>query len=257
MVDLVLLAIIGVSGLLGLLRGFVAIVVSTTAWLLAGWAAFQFGADTAGWLAEGAAPDMSHLLGGYALTFVGVLLTIYVLGMLLKSAVDATRLNGVDRSLGLALGVLRGAFIACVLILVMGFTPLPRERAWQESLLLPVLQPGANWMRAQLPDWSLPELPAMPALELPGALPELRNSAGSGDNGGHEVLPIPLMEQGKALVSGGRSASAGGPASLRGPVLPANLERAERAGADPAQVRPEAHDPANVDASGQAGPASH
>ena len=43
MFDLVLLAIIGISALLGLMRGFVGIVVGAASWLLSGWAALQFG----------------------------------------------------------------------------------------------------------------------------------------------------------------------------------------------------------------------
>lgn len=43
MIDIVLGVIILVSALLGLLRGFVAIVVGTLSWLLAGWATFMFG----------------------------------------------------------------------------------------------------------------------------------------------------------------------------------------------------------------------
>ena len=51
MFDLVLLAIIGISALLGLMRGFVGIVVGAASWLLSGWAAFQFGGAAGRWLA--------------------------------------------------------------------------------------------------------------------------------------------------------------------------------------------------------------
>lgn len=56
MIDMVLGVIILVSALLGLLRGFVAIVVGTLSWLLAGWATFMFGGATAHWLADGKHP---------------------------------------------------------------------------------------------------------------------------------------------------------------------------------------------------------
>jgi membrane protein required for colicin V production len=114
MIDLVLLSVIGLSALLGLFRGFVGIVVSTASWLLAGWASFQFGADAGLWLSDDGSPTASEAFGGYALTFIGVLLIVGLVGMVLKSLVRSTDLSGTDRALGFGLGVLRGAFLpAC------------------------------------------------------------------------------------------------------------------------------------------------
>lgn len=50
MIDVVLLIVIAASTLLGMLRGFVGIVIGTLSWLLAAWAAFAFGNDAAHWL---------------------------------------------------------------------------------------------------------------------------------------------------------------------------------------------------------------
>ncbi len=47
MIDFVLLAVIGISTLLGVMRGFVSIVISTFSWLLGGWAALMFGKSAA------------------------------------------------------------------------------------------------------------------------------------------------------------------------------------------------------------------
>ncbi len=52
MIDLILAIIILVSALLGLLRGFVSIIISTSSWLLASWATFEFGNTASHWLAE-------------------------------------------------------------------------------------------------------------------------------------------------------------------------------------------------------------
>lgn len=224
MIDLVLLAIIGLSALLGLVRGFVGIVVSTAAWLLAGWASFQFGADSARWMSDGGTPTASELFGGYALTFVGVLVFVGLVGMVLKSLVRSTDLSGTDRALGFGLGVLRGAFFACVLVLLMGFTPLVREPSWQQSQVLPLLSPVADWMRAKLPDWSVPEI-------------NLPDNPLTGDNGGMESLPA-LQE----AMSRVRKPAA----------LPPSVEGS--AGPDPAEVRPGESDPANIESSGQARP---
>lgn len=246
MIDLVLMVVIGVSALLGLMKGFVGIVVGTLSWLLSGWAAFQFGDTTARWLAEGGQPSMTHYLGGYALTFVAVLVVVVIIGMVLRSALEATRLNSTDRALGFGLGVLRGGLFGCVLVLLMGFTPLPREAAWQQSKLLPVLLPGADWMRAQLPDLSMPDvdLRGLPEMDL-GKLPM------AGDNAAlNEMVAGSGLQEAMSKVLGQGRNDAAGQADPQDParVLPSNI--------DPAQVRPGQPDPARVESSGQARPPS-
>ena len=113
MIDLVLLIIIGGSALLGLIRGLVGTLASTAAWLLAGWVTFEFGGQTASWLSDGGGkPTMTELFGGYALSFVVVMVAVALVGALAKSMVRSVGLSGVDRMLGAALGLLRGAFLA-------------------------------------------------------------------------------------------------------------------------------------------------
>ena len=52
-IDWVLLAIVAVSALLGLMRGFVGVVLSLLAWLLAGATAYFFGGEAAVMLSQG------------------------------------------------------------------------------------------------------------------------------------------------------------------------------------------------------------
>lgn len=237
MIDLVLLAVIGVSALLGLLRGFVGIVVGTLSCLLAGWASFRFGGQAGRWLADGAEPSLTQYLGGYALTFVAVMLVVGVIGMLIRSAVKATQLTGTDRALGFGLGLLRGGLIACVLVLLMGFTPLTREPGWRESLLLPLLQPGTDWMRAHVPDWSMPQL-NLPAMDL-------GTPAEAGDNAQvDQAPPAPGLQQALSRALGAGAAAPHQPAE----ALPPNI--------DPAQTRSGDPDPARDGPHGQARPPS-
>ena len=181
MIDLLLLVVVGGSTALGLLRGFVGTLVSTAAWLLAGWAAFHFGEQAAFWLSDDGIPSPSELLGGYASIFVAVVVAISLAGMLVKSLVKSVGLSGLDRLLGMALGLLRGAFLGCLLVLLMGFTPITKEPSWKQSQLLPLLLPGAEWMHGQLPDWSVPQN-------------DSRSDTPTGDNDGVERLPVPLLE---------------------------------------------------------------
>lgn len=152
--DAVLLGIVVVAGLLGVLRGFVGIVVSTVAWLSAGWCAFQFGRPAALALSADGHPSALQWLGGYALTFIGVFLAVSVLGWLLRMMVRTADLSSLDRVLGLGVGVLSGALLSTVLVLLLGFTPMRDDPDWNRSLSVSLFNPAADWMRAQLPEWN-------------------------------------------------------------------------------------------------------
>lgn len=152
--DVLLLAVIGASALLGVVRGFIGALASLAAWLLAGWAAFRFGAKLAVLFAGSAEAGPTQLLAGYGLSFLGVLVFVGAVGWGLRKLVHSVGLSGLDRALGAALGLARGGFVACMLVLLMGFTAIPRHAGWRESQVVPVLLPGAQWLRGWLPRWA-------------------------------------------------------------------------------------------------------
>lgn len=152
-IDWVLLAVVAVSALFGLMRGFVGVLASLAAWILAGWAAFHFGAKLALMLSSDAETGAGELFAGYALCFIGVLVVVGLVGWAVRKLVQSVGLSGLDRTLGLALGVARGALVACGLVLLLGLTSMPREPEWQHSQVVPVFVPGAQWLRGWLPDW--------------------------------------------------------------------------------------------------------
>ena len=248
MIDILLLLIVGGSILLGLLRGLVGTLVSTLAWLLAGWITFQFGGEVGVWLADDGMPTMTERFGGYALSFVSVMVAVTLIGALARTLVKSVGLSGVDRLLGAGLGLLRGAFLACLLVLVLGFTPLPREPAWQQSVALPLLMPGASWMRARLPGWSVPEM-------------DFRKAPLPGDNAGPDAVSGPLLDgivkqvidKAKGGVSQ-RQAVEGVPAGrypasiVAGGQEPANIEASIEAGLEAIGPGP-AGEPANIEPS--------
>lgn len=151
--DWMLLGIVVVSAVFGLMRGFVGVVVSLVAWLLSGWAALRFGGEAATWLAAPSVPTATQVLAGHALAFIGVLLVVSLVGWMVRWAMKSAGLSGIDRMLGLALGIVRGGFVACALVLLFGLTSMPREPEWQASRVVPVLVPGAQVLRGWLPDW--------------------------------------------------------------------------------------------------------
>jgi membrane protein required for colicin V production len=66
--------------------------------------------------------------------------------------VNSTGLSGTDRLLGLVFGLLRGGVVACLLVLLLGFTPMPQDDWWRESRLMPGFERGALYLRGLLPE---------------------------------------------------------------------------------------------------------
>ena len=193
--DLTLLAIVGVSTLFGVMRGFISALASMVAWLLAGWVAFHYGGDAAHWLSSDGQPSASELLGGYVLSFIGVMIFVGLTGWAIRHLVKSVGLSGLDRVLGLALGLARGAFVACIVLLLAAFTDLPREPEWHRSSVVPVLLPGAQWLSQWLPEWTVQEL-------------DFGNGRPAGDNARlHHLLPLPLEDTGAPQEHAPSSAS--------------------------------------------------
>jgi len=231
-IDVVLLGVIGLSALLGLFRGFIGIVVGTLSWLLAVWMSFLFGGAAATWLAHGQLPTLPQYLCGYGGVFIIVFAMVALVGWMVRAAVNAVRLGGLDRIAGLGLGAVRGVVLACVLVLLLGYSALPHEPSWQQSRVVPWLQPGVQWMRAQLPDWSVP-------------VPDLGKLALPGDNGYLSATGQPVA----ASAAEGRAGEGSKTATAEpAAALPTNIEPAPASGGE--------HGPRRADPHGQARPPS-
>jgi membrane protein required for colicin V production len=151
-VDWLLLGVIALSALMGLMRGLVVEVLSLVVWIAAFWLAFVYGDAVSVLFSNVIATPSARLLLSYAVVFVAALLIGGIVTWLVGRLMKATGLGGIDRLLGLVFGLLRGAALACVLVLLFGFTTMPQDALWRESRLLPEFQVGAQAMRSWLPD---------------------------------------------------------------------------------------------------------
>ncbi len=149
--DIALLVLVALSIMVGLWRGFAVEVLSLAAWVVSFWLAFAYGETVAGLFGEAFATPAARLLLGYALCFVAALLVGSIAIWLVGKLVRGSGLSVTDRLLGGGFGLLRGVALACILVLLLGFTPFPQDPWWRESRLLPGLTPGAEWLRSWLP----------------------------------------------------------------------------------------------------------
>jgi membrane protein required for colicin V production len=228
--DWVLLLIVGVSGLLGLLRGMIGVVMSLVAWLLAGLAAYLYGGDVGRSLVTDGQLGWGEYLGGYALSFAVVWIAVALVGLLVRRLAQEAGLSGVDRLFGFGLGLVRGLFFACVLLLMLGLTSIPGKRAWQESTGVAVLLPVARTMRSAMPPWMAQRI------DLEGRGNSLQAEAEQLRKAMPDALPAPIAE---ALADG--ALAEGLPQALP-ELLPQATETAPRntrGSTDPKLVTPD------------------
>ena len=150
-IDVVILALIALSAILSLFRGFVAEALALASWLVAFWVAMMFYEELGQWLSQWIAVPSAQKVTGFALLFVCVLLLGAVVNYLAGKLVARTGLTGTDRMLGVIFGVVRGAVIVAILVLLAGLTPVPQDPWWQQSQFLGYFEELAMWMRDFLP----------------------------------------------------------------------------------------------------------
>ncbi|HEV2608510.1 MAG TPA: CvpA family protein, partial [Xanthomonadaceae bacterium] len=150
-VDWVLLGVVALSALMGAMRGIVVEVLSLVVWIAAFWLAFGYGVEVAGLFFAQMHDPAARLLVAYAAVFIAALIVGSLVTWLIGKLVRTVGLGGIDRLLGLLFGVVRGCALACMLVLLLGLTALPREPSWHASPLIPQFQHGAEWMKAWLP----------------------------------------------------------------------------------------------------------
>lgn len=151
-VDIVILAVIGVSIMVSLFRGFLREVFSLFVWVLAVWLALQF----SGALAEVLVPWIELPSARVIIAFAGLFILVLVVGGLLNyllgKLIESTGLSATDRLVGALFGALRGMVIVLVAVIILGLTPLTEDPWWEESRLLPEFERLAGWAMTLLPE---------------------------------------------------------------------------------------------------------
>jgi membrane protein required for colicin V production len=182
LVDLLVVAIVAISALLGLSRGLVRELLGLGSWAAAAYAAWRIGPSIMPMTEQAIGnPDLADP-AAYAITFVALLIILSLLANLVGRLVQLSALGGLDRTLGLVFGIGRG-----LLVLIAAYIPLalmlPPEK-WPPVALqarsIPWIYAGAVWAADKLPQQYRPRVAPPPdgkptiAADLLHATPEGR-----------------------------------------------------------------------------------
>ncbi len=151
-IDYVIVAVVLISAIVGLVRGFLREAISLGTWIVAIWVVYIYAGDAAEFLTSKVDSPVVRLLIAGAALFIAVLLLGALLGYVATVMVRTTGLSGTDRTLGMVFGGVRGVILlALLLVLSVGLLPVEEESWWRESLLIPYVEQAVGWLRDILP----------------------------------------------------------------------------------------------------------
>ena len=144
--DYVIIAVIGLSVITGLFRGFIKELIALGVWILAIWLAFNYSSALDPWLQ----PYVHDKTARTVVSFVAILLATIIVGglfnALLSFILHRAGLSGTDRLLGMGFGFVRGVFIVALLMLVVKMTSIPHQDYTNQSQLYAKFDPLVNWL---------------------------------------------------------------------------------------------------------------
>ena len=156
--DFILIAIMLISGLLALMRGFTREILSLLAWAAAAVAAnyaikqpelVQFAKTNIPYLEK----DILAQIGVGAAAFLVVLILVSVISVKISDYVVDSAAGSFDRTLGFIFGVVRGFVFAAIAYLFYGWLlPFDKQEAWvRNAYSLPLIKSTGEWLLVFVP----------------------------------------------------------------------------------------------------------
>tara|TARA_R110002074_G_scaffold107518_1_gene232335 strand:+ start:80 stop:574 length:495 start_codon:yes stop_codon:yes gene_type:complete len=146
--DWAIIAVLGLSTLISVVRGFVKEVVSLLIWLTAAIVASIFHDQLAALMTDWIDTPSLRMLAAWVSLFVAVLIVGSILNYLLGKLIQATGLSGTDRLLGMFFGLVRGLVILMVVLIILPkVLPVTEDQWWIDSTLIPYFMQYEDWAR--------------------------------------------------------------------------------------------------------------
>ncbi|MCP4768493.1 MAG: CvpA family protein [Gammaproteobacteria bacterium] len=150
-IDLVIIAVIALSALISLVRGFVKESISLVTWVVAGGLALRYYPPMADLLEPFIETVKLRNLVGGGILFVATLIVGAIVNFIVSQLVSKTGLSGTDKALGVVFGGARGVLIVTMVILLASLTPAPESSMWQDSAMIGFFQQLAEWLQGVIP----------------------------------------------------------------------------------------------------------
>lgn len=170
--DWTIVAILGVSCVFSLLRGFVKEALSLAAWICATFVAVAFHERLAVVFARWIETPSLRLILAFAALFIATLLIGAIINKLIGTLIAASGLGGIDRLLGTVFGLARGLLIVFALVIWLPMAlPVKSDGWWSQSALIPHFESSEGLAReafAGLMGWRQGLVEKIPLVKMQG-----------------------------------------------------------------------------------------
>ncbi len=146
-VDWAIVAIIIISALISLFRGFFKEVLSLVTWIAAAIIAKLFSGSLSLMFESHIATPSLRVAAAAAVLFIATLLVGGLINAVISKLVEVTGLTGTDRVLGMVFGALRGALLVTMLVGISHYLPVQNDSWWQGSSLVPHFEIVSEWIK--------------------------------------------------------------------------------------------------------------
>ena len=149
--DYLIIAIVGISVLISIIRGFIREVLSLAVWVAAFFVAFKFCNQLASIFAPYTNNASLRVTISFAILFIIVLVLGGLLTYLISILITKTRLSFIDRTLGIIFGFIRGILVVAVLLLLLSVHSYSNDSWWSDSYLIPHFKNLVTWLNEFFP----------------------------------------------------------------------------------------------------------
>jgi membrane protein required for colicin V production len=152
--DLGLLAVVLISALLAMLRGFTREVLAIASWGAAAIAAVYFHPLLLPYLKPYISKDVVAMATAAGIVFFVTLVLVSLITVRLSDAILDSKVGALDRSLGFVFGAVRGLLLCVVAYVFFGWlVPDKLQPEWvRTARMKPILQATGDQLMAMLPD---------------------------------------------------------------------------------------------------------
>jgi membrane protein required for colicin V production len=158
-VDWAIIAVLTVSTLISLWRGFAREALSLLGWVAAFVLANLFAGRLSDLLIQFIDNEQARYMAAFAVLFVGVLLLFNLLGVVVRQLIRLTGLSVLDRLLGTVFGFTRGLIIVLVVTFILRqLMPASNQQALNQSLLMPHLDLLMQWVQSTFGTMDIPSV---------------------------------------------------------------------------------------------------
>jgi membrane protein required for colicin V production len=150
--DYLVLAIIGLSIILSVMRGLLIEALSIVGWVVAFFVAKTYSSQLVPMMPVDIPTESLRILAAFLVVFFATLLITSLLAIALSAVFKKIGLGWLNRVLGAVFGLTRGVLIVCILVFLAGLTSLPQDERWRNAMFSAPIEALVTSLLPWVPD---------------------------------------------------------------------------------------------------------